>query len=470
MSDLLKLLERNIVSRQLLVPTQALLVAVSGGVDSMVLLRLLHQLSLKHQWELTVAHLNHQLRGQSSDADEKFVRRECQRIKVPVFTRRADVHKAARGHKLSIEMAARQLRHQFLARTAARLRIRTIVLAHHADDQLEHFFLRLFRGSGSEGLAGMKWRGPSPADRTIDLVRPMLDLPKSSITDYAAKNEVRYREDSSNRRLEIPRNQIRQKLLPLLRADFQPALDRTVLRAMDIIGSEAEFISQVAEEWLRKSNLGAKHPLLAGLSRSTFGELPIAVQRRCIQLQLRDLGLTSDFELVEQLRWAKVPIPVSSPGSAGARCVFRNNEGLLAFRTAVASDFNEKHQKIEIDAQSGEACFDGIRINWRTCAEKGSEFEAIAGQEIFDLERVGSSITLRHWRPGDRFQPVGMAQPIKLQDLFVNTKLPRSRRHTLVIAVAGSGEIFWVEGLRISERFKLTKKTIRRLQWQWQRP
>src|SRR5262252_6151395 len=163
-SKLVEQVERAICTRRLIRDNQPLLVAVSGGVDSMVLLELLHQLSKKYDWSLTVAHLNHGLRSNSSHADERLVLREAAKMSLPVIVDRADVRAAAKAHKLSLEMAARKERHAFLARAAERLEIKSIALAHHSDDQLELFFLRLLRGSGSEGLSGLKWRSSSPCN------------------------------------------------------------------------------------------------------------------------------------------------------------------------------------------------------------------------------------------------------------------------------------------------------------------
>jgi tRNA(Ile)-lysidine synthase len=154
-NDLPAQLDQTIRERGLFRRGQKILVAVSGGVDSMVLLHALNALAKRNQWQLTIAHLNHQLRGRSSDADERLVTRTAKSFGLPVVAARVDVKKLARTGKLSIEMAARKARHEFLAQTAARLKISHIALAHHADDQVELFFLRLFRGAGSEGLAGM---------------------------------------------------------------------------------------------------------------------------------------------------------------------------------------------------------------------------------------------------------------------------------------------------------------------------
>ncbi len=134
-----------------------------------------------------------------------------------------------------------------------------------------------------------------------------------------------------------------------------------------------------------------------------------------------------------------------------------------------AARFNKGDQGIDLATPSGHTIFDSVRIHWRISSKSGADFETNTCREFFDKEKVGSRITLRHWRPGDRFQPIGMSQPVILQDLFTNAKVPRERRHLLVVAESAIGEIFWVEGLRIAERFKLTKNTIRRLQWHWQR-
>src|SRR6185369_15606630 len=188
----------------------------------MVLLRVLHDLMQEHGWRLTVAHFNHQLRGRSSDADERFVRQTAERWGIPFTAGHADkviasvpsstaVKAFARQHNLSLEMAARRLRHDFLARTARQQKTPTIALGHHADDQVELFFLRLLRGTGSDGLAGMKWCGPSPvevrssafrriegarrsdrlkAELRTQLVRPLLYVSRAQLEQSAHENKI----------------------------------------------------------------------------------------------------------------------------------------------------------------------------------------------------------------------------------------------------------------------------------------
>lgn len=482
MEDLLERVELSITGRKLFRPGQRVLVAVSGGLDSMVLLHLLKTLSRRHRWRLVVAHLNHLLRGRSSAADERLVRRIAARLGLRVVVERAPVRRFAEHHGLSIEMAARRLRHGFLARTAARLGIRTVALAHHADDQVELFFLRLLRGAGSDGLAGMKWHSPSPARRGIQLVRPLLDLPKRALEAYATVNRIPYRQDASNASLDIQRNRLRQQLLPLLRKKYQPALDRIVPRVMEILEAEASVITEFARVWLARNASRAPRPKGPETSpamclppsgshtRPTrFEALPVGIQRRCVQLQLLECGVSPEFELVEQLR-LNVGRPVNLPGPGRWR-VIRSESGSVSLQQPDKASMPANTSRlVELGAHRGRTTLEGVRFRWRIDSKKGTQRPKTAsGCEFFDADRVGSPIFLRHWLPGDRFQPIGMPRAIKLQDFFTNQKVPRRRRHELLVATTALGEVFWVETMRISERFKLAKSTIRRLQWEWLR-
>src|SRR5208283_4793108 len=177
-------------------------------------------------------------------------RQAAKKLRLPFCAERGEVASFAVQSKISVEMAARKLRHEFLARVAREQKIPVVVLAHHADDQVELFFLRLLRGAGGAGLAGMKWRSPSPADKKITLIRPLLGFSKAEIFVFARANKIRFRNDATNFSTDFLRNRIRNELLPLLRKNYQPGLDKTVLRLMEIVGAEAEFVSAAAQQWL----------------------------------------------------------------------------------------------------------------------------------------------------------------------------------------------------------------------------
>jgi tRNA(Ile)-lysidine synthase len=475
-NDFLQRVENAVNQRCLLSRGQKILVAVSGGLDSMALLHALHLLAKKNRWQLSVAGFNHRLRGCASDADEKLVRQTAAKLRLKFFAGGADVKKIAAQSKLSVEMAARKLRHEFLAQTAREQKIPAIALAHHADDQVELFFLRVLRGAGGEGLAGMKWRSPSPAGKKITLVRPLLGFSKAEILAFARANKIRFRDDATNSTNDFLRNRIRNELLPLLRQKYQPGLAKTVLRLMEITGAEAEFVSGAALEWLSKlrgdvaqikSGNKSEPPHVGGCA---FEQLPVAVQRKIVQQQLADLGVVSDFELVEELRG-----PAGKFVSVSSRLsVARDAAGKISLREKVEPVFNADAIKLKFGGRAGRAAFGGRQFRWQIQVQKGFQLppKQIAGgppalREFFDADKIGGEIILRHWRAGDRFQPVGMKSPVKLQDLFVNAKIPAARRRALILAATARGEIFWVEGLRIGEHFKLLPETGRQLAWHW---
>ena len=494
---LLEQIERALASRRLIAKGESLVVAVSGGVDSMVLLDLLQTLAPHCGLTLTVAHLNHQLRGRSSQADEALVRKTARRLKLRCVVARADIKGLARRKKQSIEMAAREARHRFLAATAKRVGAAKVVLAHQADDQIELFFLRLFRGSGSDGLAGMKWRNPSPADPKIEVIRPLLEVTKAALVEYAREHRVTFREDATNAHVGIPRNRIRHELLPLLRSQFQPQLDRLLSRTREILGAESDFMLQAARDWL-----WAK-------TREPFIGLPVAMQRRVLQLQLLDHGIVPDFDQLEVLRLNPETVVEFSGGLSQAGAPSRKKPVRLSVdrggRLGIAPSADGKFSKSSIEIflagpnseggdlsllksaakggwepaggicgndgpNAGKVEFEGLAVSWGICRRAAKAIpKPLAGREIFDADQVGSQVILRHWQPGDRFQPIGMKTSSKLQDYFVNAKVPRAERHRRVVAVNASGTVFWVEGMRISERFKLTANTTRSLHWVWKR-
>ena len=451
--DPLESIEQLIRARKLFRRGERILVAVSGGLDSMALLHLLHQLAPQFGWQLFVAHFNHQLRGRASDADEQFVQKLSADLGLPFRAGRGAVKAFAQQRGLSLEMAARKLRHDFLARTASRFKCRVVALAQHADDQVELFFLRMFRGAGGEGLAGMKWRAPSPANQTIELVRPLLDVSKAELAAFAAANGIRFREDASNAATDILRNRIRHELLPRLRKRFQPALNQNVRRLMTIVGGEAEVVDAAARAWL-------------ATSRPAFARLALGLQRRVLLLQLQRLEVTSDFELIESLR-LRVNQRVTA---AAALRLVRDRSGKISKAIEAKETFQSGRLVLRLNRKAQRVEFAGAEVNFAVETKRGArQRRSAVGTEEFDAAKVGATIILRHWRAGDRFQPIGMPSAVKLQDWFTNLKIPRDRRRQLIVATTAAGEIFWVEDQRIGERFKLTADTRRRLLWHWRR-
>jgi tRNA(Ile)-lysidine synthase len=424
--------EAEIAAHGLLRRGQTVLVAVSGGSDSMALLAVLRDLARRWRWRLVVAHFNHQFRGRASEADEALVRRTARQWGLACEVGRADVRSCAAASGGSLEMAGREARHAFLAAAARRRRARAVALAHHADDQVELFLVRLLRGASSLGLAGMPWSNPSPADSTVRLVRPFLGLTRAQLDNFVRQERIRFREDASNASHDILRNRIRHELLPLLARHYQPAVRTVILREMAALSADAGLIADLAQQWRQAPAEGS----------SRFIQLPLSVQRRLLQDELLGLECEGDFDRVEALR-----LRPGEPLTVGPGVQLRHDGAGRITR----------------------ATFDGLTWTWKLSAARGKPPAFGAGCEWFDADQVGSGIVLRHWQPGDRFQPSGMSSPVKLQDLFTNRKVPRPQRHRLVVATTRTGAIWWVEGLRIGEGFKLSSRTRRRLRWSWRR-
>jgi len=284
------------------------------------------------------------------------------------------------------------------------------------------------------------------------LVRPLLDVRKADLKKYARANRVAFREDKSNASLDFQRNRIRHELLPLLTRKYQPALASSIQRVIEIIGAESQLAKDAAQKWLR------------GKTGAQFDKLPIAVQRCVLQLQLMAADFAPEFELIERLRCEPGKKVSIGPGIS----IQRNINGKIQLSRIAAADLSQVVAK-EVDLQKvKDVTFNGARIFWSIEQQKGFR-RPIAGQgrEMFDADKVGSRIILRHWRAGDRFQPIGMRSAVKLQDLFTNAKIPRDLRGRLMLATTTRGEIFWVEQMRIAEGFKLTPQTARRLRWTW---
>ena len=444
--------EASIASRRLLRDGQRVLVAVSGGLDSMVLLHLLHELAAKHRWRLVVAHFNHQLRGAASDADERLVKRAAKRLGLGFVSERWPRDQQAPAKQLGLEMAARLARHLFLARAARFDKAPTIALAHHADDQTELFFLRALRGSGGEGLSGMKWRRPSPADRRCTLIRPLLEVRRIDLQAWAHERRISYREDASNRDVRRDRNWLRRKLLPPLTQRFGPGSVSAILRAMELAGCDADFVREAAAAWL-----SARH-------RPPFEQLHPAVQRQCLRLQLKRLKLPLGFDLIERLR--QFP---GKPIAASSQAVVRRDAAGLVAQVQPRDKFRLDELTVDVSTTGG-CDFQGVSFSWRR-RQASRPFRRPPrrqGAESFDAAKVGPTIRLRNWRPGDRFQPIGMSRPVKLQDLFTNSKIPAERRRRLIVAESTREGIFWVQGLRIGEPFKLESTTREQLCWRWE--
>ena len=271
-------------------PKARYLIGVSGGRDSVTLLRWLINLGYK---KLIVCHLNHQLRGRSSDTDARFVKSLAGKYKLDFKFGAADVRALAKKRKISIETAAREARYKFFAETARRRKCKTIFLGHHADDLVETFLINLFRGAGATGLSGMRENSTRRID-DIDLtiVRPLLGVWRKEIDIYVRQRRIKFREDASNRNLNPLRNRIRHRIVPYLEKILGRNIRPAIWRAAAIAGEE--------EDWIEKQLPDSTD---AQFSTARLRALPVALQRRAILKWLRAQKISEiSFDVIERVR------------------------------------------------------------------------------------------------------------------------------------------------------------------------
>ena len=425
-------------------------VAVSGGADSVALLRVLCGLyPAEKRHCLKVLHFNHHLRGEESDRDEEFVRRISKEWGVDCVVGEKDVAVSAKESGLSVEMQARECRYHFFSEQLQRLGASFIFMGHHGGDQVELFFLRLLRGTSLEGLRGMQAISEFPFSNQQDIriIRPFLNCTHRELTDFLHSENLSWVEDSSNSKQDARRNQIRHSLLPLLE-EIQPGVCRTLSRTMEIIGQESDFLEQELE--LQKklhTDFETWHP---------------ALRRRAVGRELIRLGLMPSYESVDFL----VKNPETLHSCQGVD-LYRKVSSDELIQRKIPAFWDETQvvvclepggvQEVELPGNGVEKV--SVRCEVLPRGRMGKLHDKPREQEFFDFSATGSTIVFRHWREGDHFQPIGMGHSQKLQDIFINQKVLKNRRHQLWLAEDQKGEIFWVQDLRISEKHKLYPST-----------
>ena len=421
-------------------------IAVSGGADSVALLRVLCGLyPAEKRHCLKVLHFNHHLRGEESDRDEKFVQSISKEWGVDCVVGEKDVAASARESGLSVEMQARECRYHFFSEQLQCLGASFIFMGHHSGDQLELFFLRLLRGASVEGLRGMRPISEFPFlnQQDIRIVRPFLNCTHQELTDFLRSENLSWVEDSTNSKQDAYRNKIRHSLLPFLE-EIQPGVFQTLSRTMEILGVESDFLEQSLERQRKIcSNFETWHP---------------ALQRRAVAKELIRLGFIPTFESVEFL----VRNPECVHSCQGRNLYRKRNSAILILQKETTCWDDDQVIVDLMPNDVREIVLLGnvvLRCEVLPREKAGEISQKSDSQELFDFSAVGSPIVFRHWRKGDHFQPIGMAHPQKLQDIFVNQKIIHDQRHQLWLAEDQNGDIFWVQNLRIGEKHKLRQDT-----------
>ncbi|MFC1916391.1 tRNA lysidine(34) synthetase TilS [Chloroflexota bacterium] len=463
-AELTKGVLRFIQGQGLISGQQKLVVAVSGGPDSVCLLHVLFKLRDKLGINLHIAHLDHQLRGTESEADAQYVAELARQLDIPATIERRDVKAYQTRRRLSLEEAAREVRYTFLAQVAKSIGTDRVVVGHTVDDNIETILMHLIRGTGTKGLRGLQpfsqWHSPGGS---LNIVRPLLQINRQETADYCRQHQLIPRSDTSNLSLSPLRNKIRQQLLPLL-CTYNPRIAEALLRTARIAADDLAFLDrEVARLW---SEITQEQAGTIIVDKERFLELLPALQQNLLRLSIEKLlGNLKDIETrhIEEIM-AALNKPAGKRISLPEGLVFsiEYDRYLLGTDPSALSPFPalETESTLKIP---GKTLLPGWQVTATvTGREQVGETEngLIA---YFDFGKADENLSVRTRKPGDRFQPLGMNQPKKLNEFMIDSKIPQTWRRRIPIVCAPQ-HILWVVGWRIDERGKVTgesKKVLR---------
>jgi tRNA(Ile)-lysidine synthase len=430
---------KTIAGHGMLSGGERVLVAVSGGADSVALLHCLRRLAPGLGLTLAVAHLNHRLRGEESDQDENCVREICAQLSIPFFSESADVGGQAASARHNLEEAAREVRYDFLRRTAVRAAAQKIALGHTLDDQAETVLMRFLRGSGSKGLSAIH-----PVVKGL-LIRPLLECRRRNILEYLRIRGIQFREDSSNSDLKFRRNRMRRELIPYLEKHFNPRLTDTLVTAADLARDVAAYVESQARSVFESIRTWDEEGL--ALPVGPILELHPALQKELLRIALRECrgtlrGITS--------RHIDANHALCRPLHSGRRIE-------LPCGTAAVRQFSRILFLAQLPSASPEFSYD-LPIPGRCLvAEAGLEFiaavtEPVEGagdsvksglyKAILDAASLPQHLTVRPRRPGDRY---GGPRHRKVKKMMIDAKVPLSARSRLPVLASGE-TVIWVPG------------------------
>ena len=420
--------------QQLLHKGEQTLLAVSGGLDSMVLCHLFIQAG----WPFGIAHCNFQLRGEASDADEAFVRAFAGEHQLPFFVSRFSTRDIAREQGRSVEEAARLLRYEWFEQIRRQQQYQRIATAHHRNDNAETLLFNLFRGTGIQGLHGIRPK----RDR---LIRPLLFANKKTLAEYAAAHGIHHIEDASNHSLDFSRNYIRNAVIPVVEKQFPEVIGRLNDNIHRFAEAEALYHQRV-QQW--------RDQLL-----ETKGEeywIPVAKLRKAHPLSTLVYELLKPYGFGFDQSQQMIGLMDAASGKvlrSATHQVLKNRNWLIISPLQTGTP---AHILVEQGQQAVETSL--LRLSIREEKAPAGPLDFPAETAVLDVRQLAFPLVLRRWKQGDYFYPLGMRKKKKISRFFIDQKVPRTQKEKTWILLSGD-RVVWVVGMRIDERFKVRPGT-----------
>jgi tRNA(Ile)-lysidine synthase len=424
---------------------EKIVVAVSGGIDSMVLFNSLTNLKNQLNISLVIAHFNHQLRGKESDEDEDFIRKYAREHGVDCYVERANTSLTAELQKISIQEAARNLRYAFFTKVRTSIGYSKIATGHNADDNSETILLNIFRGTGVNGLRGI------PIYRVDQgIIRPLLFATRQNIEIYALENHIPYRVDSSNLKVDYTRNFLRHNILSQIKENINPNISVTLQRTSLLFGELDIYLTSKAKQLFSELVITSTQDELV-INLEKFHDQPVFLQEYIL------FTLAKEFTK-QEISFSNVrALHKTALSQSGSYCSVRmdivfykdRNQGLFK-KVRYIPPFR---YDVDIDKEYNFEIF-----YFKSMIVKDQTFANDPNEEYIDADLITGNLLLRNWTDGDWFFPIGMKGKKKISDLFIDEKIPIFKKGTIPI-LESNGNIIWVCGMRLDDRFKITSQT-----------
>lgn len=437
----------------LITPKDKVLVALSGGPDSICLLDILLELKEILDIDIAVAHVNHLLRGQESDSDENFTKKLCEKINVKYYCKRVDINKISKEKNISHELAGREERYSFFSEICKNYGYNKIAIAHNLNDNAETVLMRLMRGTGLDGLIGIK-------SKRDNIIRPIMCLNRKEIESYINKKELQTCLDKSNLERDYTRNKIRLDLIPYMQENFNKDLINSINRMSKILDIDNDYIEQEVQ---KKFNIYVYEQREKSIIKKELFKEHRAIVFRVIRKSIMRVAKTAvnfenkHIEEVFKLASYDTGKKINLPNYIIAENIY----GDIAIKNTELSqmEFGDHISIKKQDINNKEIQFNDYSIKFEKILDKNNK--QISNNDLikyFDYDNIKEYINIRTRKNGDRFKPLGMNGSKKLKDIYIDLKIPREDRD-LIPLICFDDEISWIVGYKVSEVSKITKST-----------
>ena len=422
------------------------LVALSGGADSVFLLNILLKFRKRFGIDVAAFHLNHKLRGKSANDDEEFCIRFCSYNNIELIHISKDVKSLSKKMKVSVEEAARAIRYSELKKAALKLKCNKIATAHNSSDNVETILLNLFKGTGIKGLTGI------PVKRQ-NIIRPILCLSSEEIRQYLKKNKIPFRVDESNLQSEYERNFLRNEIIPKLKSKLNPRLEEKINNTARIISELNSFIEEQSEKFVKKSVKISKNEIEVSteafkkFDKSLSTIILKTVIENNFEIELSSANIYAILELLNLQTGRSVQLKQNVFAS-------RERNKLVIRKKGVRL----KEKLIKKIKASQSVTIEGRTISITEVNRKMIKFTSDKSVEFISADGLKKNFEIRKWIAGDKFQPIGLKGTKKISDYLADVKIPSSEKKDQLV-LTNNGKIIWVIGLRIDEIFKVKKET-----------